>query len=43
MSIGDAQLGYDSTSSFIGLFQAKFIVTPGAFAKRATRRMTMAG
>ncbi|RQS71508.1 AraC family transcriptional regulator [Burkholderia sp. Bp8963] len=38
-----AQLGYDSTSSFIGLFHAKFHVTPGAFAKRAARRTTTAG
>ncbi|AWV03134.1 AraC family transcriptional regulator [Burkholderia sp. JP2-270] len=33
-----AQLGYDSTSSFIALFQAKFRVTPGAYAKREARR-----
>ena len=33
-----AQLGYDSTSSFIALFQAKFQVTPGAYAKREARR-----
>ena len=31
--------GYDSTSSFIALFQAKFHVTPGAYAKREARRL----
>ncbi|KVP72622.1 AraC family transcriptional regulator [Burkholderia ubonensis] len=38
-----ARLGYDSTSSFIGLFQQKFHVTPGAFAKQATRRVVKPG
>jgi AraC-like DNA-binding protein len=33
-----ARLGYDSTSSFIALFQAKFRMTPGAYAKREARR-----
>lgn len=38
-----ARLGYDSTSSFIGLFQEKFQLTPGAFAKQASRRIAIAG
>lgn len=33
-----AQFGYESTSSFIALFQAKFRVTPGVYAKREARR-----
>lgn len=38
-----AQLGYDSTSSFIALFQAKFRMTPGAYAKREARRPVLDG